>query len=152
MYLFGFFRRIQYSKKQPPDTFLISDSCFIIFHPAAFLLWQARSFHRPDHLLQTIEDHTLSTVSSLPNQYIPSINDTISFFISLNTKFEMLGKSRMVKNIIKNPIRIFICIPMANMFICGATFAIIPKMQFSIIITAKIGKMIRNAITNRSVI
>lgn len=26
------------SKKQPPDTFLISDSCFIIFHPAAFLL------------------------------------------------------------------------------------------------------------------
>lgn len=23
-------------KKQPPDTFLISDSCFIIFYPAAF--------------------------------------------------------------------------------------------------------------------
>lgn len=32
MYLFGFFRRIQYSKKQPPDTFLISDSCFALLY------------------------------------------------------------------------------------------------------------------------
>ena len=31
MYLFGFFRRIQYSKKQPPDTILISDSCFLLY-------------------------------------------------------------------------------------------------------------------------
>ena len=31
MYLFGFFRRIQYSKKQPPDTFLISDGCFLLY-------------------------------------------------------------------------------------------------------------------------
>ena len=32
MYLFGFFRRIQYSKKQPPDTFLISDGCFALLY------------------------------------------------------------------------------------------------------------------------
>lgn len=58
----------------------------------------------------------------------------------------------MVRKSTKNPIKIFNCIPMANIFICGATFAIIPRIQFNIIITTKTGRMIRKAITNRSVI
>ena len=57
----------------------------------------------------------------------------------------MYGSNPIVRNMIKNPSRIFNWIPIANIFICGATFAMIPRITFNIIIQANTGKTIRNA-------
>ena len=65
-------------------------------------------------------------------------------------KFATLGSNDTVRKSTTNPTIIFICIPTANIFICGETFAMIPRIQFKIMIHANTGKMIRNAITNKS--
>ena len=67
-------------------------------------------------------------------------------------KLAIPGKSEIVRNKTPKPTSIFICIPTANIFICGATFARIPRIQFKIIIQANIGRKILKPITNRSVI
>ena len=51
-----------------------------------------------------------------------------------------------VKNNKDNPTNTLICIPTANIFICGATFARIPNRALSKIIAANMGRQMRNAI------
>ena len=60
------------------------------------------------------------------------------------------GSKNTVKKITTNPTRTLSCIPTENIFICGATFAIIPSTQFKIIMQAKIGRNIRNPSTKIS--
>ena len=78
--------------------------------------------------------------NGIPNNLMPYITQVAV------GKLKELGNIPVVKNKTHNPTNTFNCIPTANIFICGETFAITPRTAFKRSITAKTGKQIRNPI------
>ena len=133
----------------------------LLLHLLIFLQLPALSFRRQVPLLRTTADY-ISEVNLFPPYKspihvpaYPCIPDAIPVtirFISVSTKSDTYGSSCIVKNKTRNPSNILSWIPTENIFICGAIFAMIPRIQFNIINTAKTGSATRKPSTIESVI